>query len=34
LDALEDSDLLCVMVEGRLMLRKDFVEELSKRLKE
>jgi hypothetical protein len=28
LDALQDSDFLCVMVDGRMKLRQDFVEEL------
>jgi hypothetical protein len=30
LDRLGDSDFLCVMVDGRLRLRQDFMEELSK----
>ena len=29
LDLLEDSDFLCVMVDGRLKLRQDLIEELS-----
>ena len=29
-DKLDDADFLCVMVDGRLRLRQDFIEELSK----
>lgn len=32
LDYLEDSDFLCVMVDGRMRLRQDLVEELRERL--
>jgi hypothetical protein len=32
LDKLEDSDFLCVMVDHRLKLRQDFIEELKRRL--
>ena len=32
--SLEDSDFLCVMVDGRLKLRQDFAEELRERLGE
>jgi hypothetical protein len=28
LDKLEDSDFLCLMVDGRLRLRRDMIEEL------
>jgi hypothetical protein len=34
LDYLEDSDFLCLMVDGRMKLRQDFVEELRGRLEE
>jgi len=34
LDHLEDSDFLCVMVDGRMMLRQDFAAELKKKLEE
>jgi hypothetical protein len=34
LDKLEDSDFLCVMVNHRLKLREDFIEELKRRLEE
>jgi hypothetical protein len=34
LDKLEDSDFLCVMVDHRLKLRQDFIEELNRRLEE
>ena len=34
LDYLEDSDFLCVMVDGRLRLRQDLVEELRERAAE
>jgi hypothetical protein len=34
LDKLEDSDFLCVMVDHRLKLRQDFIEELKRQLEE
>ncbi len=34
LDHLEDSDFLCVMVDGRMMLRQDFAEDLRGKLGE
>ena len=34
LDKLEDSDFLCVMVDGRMILRQDFAAELKKKLEE
>jgi hypothetical protein len=34
LDYLEDSDFLCVMVDGQMKLRQDFVEEIRDRLEE
>lgn len=34
LDKLEDSDFLCVMVDHRLKLRQDLIEELKRRLEE
>jgi hypothetical protein len=34
LDKLEDSDFLCVMVDRRLKVRQDFIEELKRRLEE
>ena len=34
LDNLEDSDFLCVMVDHKLKLREDFIEELKKQLEQ
>ncbi len=34
LDCLEDSDFLCVMVDGRMRLRQDLAEELRERVAE